>query len=105
VLSLKVWGLQPSRVITLFKQQGLKFGITIINNDLGPGVLISALDPQGIVYRQGLRTGDVILSINDKVVDDHQAAIIAIDESADKATFVYVPGMREPDKTLDVMEA
>lgn len=85
--------------------QGQKFGITISANELGPGVLITDLDQEGAIYRQGLRVGDVLLSINSTIVDNHQAAIDAIDQSMGVAEVVYVPGKREPDRKLDLMEA
>ena len=49
--------------------------------------------------------GDVILSINGLVVDDHQAAIDAVDAVKDEAEMVYVPGWREAGGELADMEA
>lgn len=56
------------------------------------------------MYRHGLRIGDVILSVNGHVVDDHQMAINVIDESKDVAYVVYVPGIREADEPFDDLE-
>jgi len=104
-VQLKVWGLVPSRSLRLYRHGGLKFGISVADNELGPGVLISELKPDGLCYRQGLRVGDVVLSINNRVVDDHQAAIDAVDSSKDEAEFIYVPGWREAGGELGDMEA
>jgi len=105
VLQLKVWGLAPSRTIKLFRHGGLKFGVSVADNEVGPGVMLSALDNKGIFFRQGLRVGDVVLSINDQVLDNHEAAVSAIDQSKDEANVVYVPGWREAGGELADMEA
>eukprot|EP00966_Prymnesium_polylepis_P155212 3584545-Prymnesium_polylepis.1 len=52
VLQLKVWGLTSSRSLRLFRQPGLRFGVSVADNEIGPGVLISELTKDGLCFRQ-----------------------------------------------------
>ena len=47
-------------------------GMTICNHPLG--VVVTATDPADLAYRAGLRTGDVLVTVNETRVTDHSAA-------------------------------
>jgi len=56
-------------------------GITVSNRDHGPGVEVTGIVRGGAAHMEGLRTSDVILSVNDQLIQDHAQAIKIIDTS------------------------
>lgn len=103
---LKVWGLRASRELQLYKSSG-KIGITLCDNERGPGVLVCELGEGQQALRMGLRVGDVLLAVNGVIVTHHSLAVAAIDEAAEEVAFVYVPAAAgdTPEVAMREMEA
>ena len=71
-----------TREVLLNKNLG-KIGITCGNRVDGPGVEVLGVALNGIASAEGILVGDVILSINGSLVNDHSHAIALVD-SPDK---------------------
>ena len=107
-MQLNVWGMRPSRVKRLTKDPTgeTKVGVTVVDNDAGPGVKVESLEPLGLAARSGLRVGDVILSINDTPVYEHGGAIRSVDVATGSFDVVFIPVDDLPsERQLHPMEA
>ena len=69
------------RKVSLDKSNPGKLQITLANRKKGPGVVVEGVGVMGIAAGAGVTAGDVVLSINGGLVNDHQEAIIILDSS------------------------
>ncbi len=90
-VSLRVWGLRPSREIVLHKLEGEILGVTLTRNERGPGVLVCALKESGQTLRRGVRVGDVLLSVNGTAVGHHSRAVSLLDDARGDIVCVFMP--------------
>jgi serine protease Do len=71
------------------------FGLTVIPNDKGDGVVVTDVDPDSAAAERGLSNGDVIVSVNAAAVkssDDVAAAIAAAGKNGRKAVLMQIEG-------------
>jgi len=99
-IELRVWGMRPTLTKMLWKGQGV-VGITLVNNEFGPGVTVSSVTPDGQAMRLGLRAGDIILAINNTIVKDHSHAVQLIDEAPKEMSVNFVSS--EDDARPDIL--
>ena len=69
------------RKMTLDKSIPGKLEITLANRKKGPGVVVEGVGIMGIAAGAGISAGDVVLSINGGLVNNHQEAIVIMDSS------------------------
>ena len=71
VVELLIWGKEPARELRAEKGPA---GLTLMNVPKGPGVQVLTLDDRDAAARAGVKSGDIVLSINGEVrrlpVDD-----------------------------------
>ena len=107
-VEMKVWGLRPSRTLAIHRAGGV-LGVSLMNNERGPGVLLCEVGEGAQAYRLGLREGDAILSVSGQVVAHHSMACELMDASRQMeqtVEVVYVPATDEaPEPILRDMEA
>jgi serine protease Do len=71
------------------------FGLTVVPNDKGDGVVVTEVNPDSNAAERGLSSGDVIVSVNAtgvKSADDVSAAIAAAAKTGRKAVLMQIEG-------------
>jgi serine protease Do len=71
------------------------FGLTVVPNDKGDGVVVTDVNPDSNAAERGLSSGDVIVSVNAtgvKSADDVSAAIAAAAKTGRKAVLMQIEG-------------
>jgi serine protease Do len=71
------------------------FGLTVVPNDKGDGVVVTDVNPDSNAAERGLSSGDVIVSVNSasvKSADDVSAAIAAAAKTGRKAVLMQIEG-------------
>ena len=87
----------PTRSVFLDKADG-RVGVTCRNCGRGAGIEVCALEPGSLALSQGVRVGDVLLSVNGELARSHDHAVRLIDASP-RLSLVLEAGTREV--TLD----
>ena len=71
-----------------FETFGAEYGVTV--SDWDDGTLIEDCEPNDLIYRSGLRKGDVIKTINGKLASPHLVALQLLDDfKGSKVTIEY----------------
>ena len=93
LIELRVWGMRPARTKTLWKgQSDGRIGLTMSDNESGPGAVVSYCIIGQQAQRLGLQVGDVVLAINEKIIKQHSDAIELIENGPDgELVFTFVP--------------
>ena len=82
-----MWGSRSSHVITLDTSAGL-VGITVSNNEVGPGVRIERVQPGDLAARAGLRAGDVVLALYQREqLEQHPEGLDVEEEDEDEQCY------------------
>jgi serine protease Do len=71
------------------------FGLSVVPNDKGNGVVVTDVNPDSAAAERGLSNGDVIVSVNStgvKSADDVSAAIAAAAKNGRKAVLMQIEG-------------
>ena len=58
-----------------------QFGLEVLPNDKGDGIVVTSVDPDGVAAEKGLAPGDVIAEINGKAVNSADDFLAALDEA------------------------
>lgn len=91
-LELRVWGGSPSSPVFITMNEGEHAGVTLCNNEAGPGVRVVELVAADAFARAGLRIDDLILSIDGKPVETHEEAIGRIQYADSRIQLVVYRG-------------
>jgi hypothetical protein len=85
------------RKVCIDKAQPGKVQITLTNRKgKGAGVEVEAVGLMGLAANAGLTVGDVILSINGILLDDHETAVAMLDSSERFVDFVVAERVEAP---------